>query len=167
MKHRLLIEKIPKKLPKELKAVAGNDKKDDFKQERMLGGVAAIPIANTSDELADVDFLGYGDFATFLRIQDTFSHFSAIVLRGVSKKKEEQTAEMVRGKVIPNWLAVFGAPRIIVVDKDSRFTVGDFPRVLYRPLYSFANANYAPSSKFRGIWTSTRTFFRTIIDRII
>ena len=89
-----------------------------------MGGVAAIPIANTSDELADVDFLGYGDFATFLRIQDTFSHFSAIVLRGVSKKKEEQTAEMVRGKVIPNWLAVFGAPRIIVVDKDSRFIGG-------------------------------------------
>ena len=35
------------------------------------------------------------------------------------KEKEEQTAEMPRGGVISNWLSVFGAPGVIVVDKDS------------------------------------------------
>ena len=68
-----------------------------------------------------MDFPDYGDFATFLRILDTFSRFSAIIFTGANKK-EEQAAEMVREKAIENWSAVFGAPGIIVVDKDSRLT---------------------------------------------
>ena len=39
-KHHLRMAKIPKKLVRELKAGAENDKKDDFKQERMFAAVA-------------------------------------------------------------------------------------------------------------------------------
>ena len=99
--------------------------KGGFKQEMMFGRVAKIPIANTSDELAEMDFANYGDFAAFLRIQGDFvSLFSAIISMG-AQKKEAHAAEMVRGKVVPNWLAVFGAPGIIVADKDSEFIGGD------------------------------------------
>ena len=104
-----------------------------------------------------MDFVDYGDFAAFLNIQDTLSRFSAIILMG-SKKNEEQTAEMVRGEAISNWMAMFGAPGIIVVDKDSRFVGGDFPRILRQPQYSSENSDPAPSSEFRGNGTSTRTF---------
>ena len=96
-------------------------KKDDFEQERLNGRVAKILIASTFSELVEMDFVGYGDFATFLHIQDTFSRFSAIVFMGV-KKKEGETAEMIRRGVISYCLSVFGAPRIMVEDKDSRFT---------------------------------------------
>ena len=53
-----------------------------------LGGVAKSLIANTFSELAETDFVDYGDFATFLRIRDTFSRFSVIVFIGTKKKEE-------------------------------------------------------------------------------
>ena len=58
-----------------------------------------------------MDFADYGDFSTFLQMQETFSRFSAINFT-VAKRKGGQTAEMVRGEVIASWLAVFGAPGI-------------------------------------------------------
>ena len=41
----------------------------------MFVGVAKIPIANTFNELVEMDFVDYGGYATFLHIQDTFSRF--------------------------------------------------------------------------------------------
>ena len=73
------------------------------------------------------------------------------------EKKVEQTPEMVRAEAISNWRAVFAPPEIIDVYEDSRF-VGGFPKNFYNPRYSCANSNPAPSSKFRGDGTSTRTF---------
>ena len=62
-----------------LKEIAENGKKKAiFKQERVFGRSATIPIAIAFSELAEMDFVGYGDLATFLRIRDTFSRFSAI-----------------------------------------------------------------------------------------
>ena len=52
--------------------MADNDKKDDFKHERMFGRVAKTPIANTFGELVEMDFVDYGDHATFLHIQGAF-----------------------------------------------------------------------------------------------
>ena len=57
----------------------GNDKKDEFKQERMFGRVAKIPVSDTFDELVEVDFADYGGYATFLHIQDTFSRFPFVI----------------------------------------------------------------------------------------
>ena len=74
-------------------------------------------------ELAEMDFADYGDFATFVRIRGNF-HVSRLLLLWGGTKKEGRVAEMVLANVMPNWLAVFGAPRIIVVDKDSRFIGG-------------------------------------------
>ena len=71
----------------------------------MFGRVAKIPIANTFSGLVEMDFADYGDHATFLYIQDTFSRFSVIAFIG-TKKLEEQTAEMVRETMISNWIAV-------------------------------------------------------------
>ena len=42
----------------------------EFKQERMLRGVAMILILQTADELAEMDFVQYVDLATFLHLQD-------------------------------------------------------------------------------------------------
>ena len=72
LKHYLLSVKTPKKLHRELNAITGNDKRAISKQERMFGTVAKIPIGNTFIELVEMDFVNYGDFATFLRIRNTF-----------------------------------------------------------------------------------------------
>ena len=107
MKHHLFAAKIPKKLFKKIKELGDNDKKDEFKQERMFGMVAKILIANTLNGLVAMDFVGYGDYSTFLHIRDTFSRFSAIIFLG-DKKKGEQTAEMVKESVISEWIPFFG-----------------------------------------------------------
>ena len=85
----LVFGKNPKEtFRRELKIIAENDKKKgDFEQGRMFGRVAEILIANTSSELVEMDFAGYGDFATSLRIQDAFSCFSVIVFMGTKKNK--------------------------------------------------------------------------------
>ena len=64
-----------------------------------------------------------------------------------TKKRGEQTAGMVREAVISNWLAVFGAPEILIVDKDKKIHRGDIPRLLYRPQYSATNGYSRTSSK--------------------
>ena len=87
--------------------MADNDKKGDFKQERMFGRVAKIPIANTFIELVEMDFADYGIHAAFLHIQDTFSSFSVVIFMG-TKKKEEQTAEMVKERAISERIAFSG-----------------------------------------------------------
>ena len=64
--------KITKKLFRDPDSIAGYGKEGDSKQDRILGRSAKIPIANTFSELVEMDFADYGDFASFLRIQDTF-----------------------------------------------------------------------------------------------
>ena len=91
----------------------------------MFGRVAKIPIANAFSELVEMDFVGYGDLATSLHIQDAFSRFSAIAFLG-TKRNEEQTAEMAKESAISDRVAVLGAPEIMMVGIDSRFTGGDF-----------------------------------------
>ena len=45
----------------------------------MLGRVAEIPIANAFSELVEIDFVDYGDYASFLHIRDIFSRFPLVV----------------------------------------------------------------------------------------
>ena len=82
--------------------------------------VTKIPIDNTFNELVEMGRADYGGYAAFLHIQDAFSRFSVSVLWG--KEKGGQTAEMVLESVMSHWLAVFGEPGIIAVDKDMGFT---------------------------------------------
>ena len=91
--------KNSEKLFKKIKELAYNDKKDEFKQERMFGRGAKIPISNTFNELVEMDFVDYGDRAAFLHIRDAFSRSPVIIFLG-AKKKEEQTAEMAKENVI-------------------------------------------------------------------
>ena len=55
----------------------------------MLGRVAEIPIANAFSELVEIDFVGYGDYAAFLQIQDTFSRFSEVVFVWAKKRTDK------------------------------------------------------------------------------
>ena len=136
-----------------------------FIQERMFGRLSKIPTANTFNESVGMDSVDYGDFPTSLHIQDTFSRFSAIIFTG-AKKKEEQTSEMARGKVIPSCLAVCGAPEIIVVGKDSEFTgeiVQDFCTCRNIVLETVIPGHH----QSLGATERRRGHFRTIIDHII
>ena len=57
------------------------------------------------------------------RISTHSGHFLTIFSSGIYRgaEKGEQTAEMVRGAVILIWLAAFGMPDILTVDKDMGF----------------------------------------------
>ena len=101
--------------------MAGNDKKGEFKQERMFGRVAKIHIANTSNELVEMDFVDYGGSCDLLAHPGHFFSFFGGDFLGA--KKLEETAEVVRETAISNWLAVFGAPGILVAGKEKRFIV--------------------------------------------
>ena len=117
----------------------------------MLGRVAKIPIVNTSDELVAMGFFIAGTWGLFCTFEILSHDFRRLRFLG-TKKKEEQTAEMVRVSAISNWMAVFGTPGIMV-GKDSRFigcVWGDFSGVLQRAYRSFPNGNSGESSEFRS-----------------
>ena len=104
--------KNSEKLFKEIKELAGSDKKGDFKQERMFGRVAKIPIANNFNELAEMDFVDYGGQATFLHIRDTCSRFPAITFTG-NKEKGRTNGRNGERNVISEWISFFfGTPEI-------------------------------------------------------
>ena len=82
------------------------------------------------------------------------------------KKKEAQTSEMARCDAISNWLTAFGAPEIMVADKDSGF-IGEF-------FQEFRDArNIIPQTVIPGHHQSLgaterrRGLFCTIIDHVI
>ena len=75
-------------------------KKGDFKQERMFGRAAKIPTANTSNELTEINFADYGDFATFLHIRATSPRFSEIVFTGPKKNKHRIWCEETRFQIV-------------------------------------------------------------------
>ena len=72
--------KIPK-IFRDIKELGDSDKKGEFKQERMFGRASKIPIPDKFNELVEMDFDDYGDYATFLHIRDTFSRFACIIFR--------------------------------------------------------------------------------------
>ena len=177
--------KTHKALSREINAIAENEK-HDFKQERMFGRSAKIPIANTFNEPSEMDFVDYGDLETFLRIRDTFPRFSALVFTGGwgggwggGGKERRGNRGNGKGDVLSNWLAVSGAPEIMVAGKDSRF-IGKVPqefcdarnvvlqtiipghhqslgaterrRGMFRPITDHAIGNKNPNSSSRKEW---------------
>ena len=83
---------------------SGEYKKDEFKRERVLACVAKIPIANTLNELVELDFVYYGYYAAFLHIMETSSRFPVAVFI-CTAEKGEQTSGMARETLISHWLA--------------------------------------------------------------
>ena len=81
-------------------------------------------------------------------------------------KKEDQTSEMVRESAIPNWLAVFGEPEIMVADKDAIF-IGEV-------FHEFCTARNIISQTvipghLQSVGETARRhgLFRTIIDHVV
>ena len=52
----IFYSKVAARLLLGVKILSGGDKKGEFKQERMFGMVAKYQIANTSNELVEMDF---------------------------------------------------------------------------------------------------------------
>ena len=153
------------KIFSEIKELADDGKKDEFKQERMFGRVAKIPISNTFNEQVGMGFAECGDYATFLHIQDTFSRFAVIIFPG-AKKKGEQTAEMVKGSAISYRVAIFGTPEILTAGKDSRF-IGKFPRD-FSPSRNIILQTAIPGHhQSLGSTERRRRLFRSIIDHVV
>ena len=98
--------------------------KEYSKQERMFGMVAKIPIANTFNELVEMDFVDYGDYSAFLRIQDTFF----AILRSSIYGGKEKDKNGGRGPRSGDFALVIGvwAPGVIVVGEDMGF-IGTAP----------------------------------------
>ena len=71
IKNAIFTAETPKKLFRGLEIMAGNREKGWFEQERMFGRASKIPIAKTLYELVEMGFVDYGEYAAFLRIQDT------------------------------------------------------------------------------------------------
>ena len=66
MKRHLFQLWIPKRLLRHLEILAGNGKKDDFKQGGNVAvGRKKIQMANTFSESVEMDFAYYGDYGNF------------------------------------------------------------------------------------------------------
>ena len=87
----------------------------------MFVRVAKIPIANTFNELVEMDFADYGGSCDIFAHPGYFSRFSAIVFFR-NEEKVRTNSGNGQGAMISNWVAVFGAPEILMMGKDKRFT---------------------------------------------
>ena len=63
-----------------------SDKKDEFIQEGMIGRVSKNPNARFFNDLVEMDFVDYVDYAEILQIQDNLSRFSVSVFAGAKRK---------------------------------------------------------------------------------
>ena len=86
LKHHLFMAENTKNLCKRPKDVSGNDKRAISNRKECLGWLRKMPIANTFNELVEMDFVDYGDFATVLQIRGTFPRLSAIIFTGAKRK---------------------------------------------------------------------------------
>ena len=90
--------KIAKGLFRGPNSTAGADKRAISNTNECLAGWE-IPIANTPNELAAMDFADYGDFATCLNIQDAFPRFSVIVFISAMKNEHRKRYEKMRFRI--------------------------------------------------------------------
>ena len=89
--------------------------------------VAQIPISKNHNGLAEMDFVNYGDEATFLHLQGACPKYYTISFTG-DKKKKDQTADKAARAVLANWISLFGTPGTILAAKASRFIGSWFSR---------------------------------------
>ena len=83
LKHYLFLVRATGGIsPHWIKSIAEMVRKTDFRQDRMFGRLAKIPIGNTFSGLSEMGFVDFGDLSTVLRIRDTFARFSAISFFG-------------------------------------------------------------------------------------
>ena len=88
-KHHLVMGKSKKELFKDPKSAAGAIK-GDFEHERMFGMVAKIPIANTANELVEMDFCGLWRFLHIPEHSGRFSRPPAIIFLGAKRRKNNR-----------------------------------------------------------------------------
>ena len=62
---------IPKKLSSAIRELFARDKKDESKKERVFRKMGKIHSSGISNDLADLDFVDYGDVSTFRHTQDS------------------------------------------------------------------------------------------------
>ena len=127
LKRHLFRPHIQTQLFKAISEICIQDKKAEFKKERLFRRVSKIHLSRTSNGVMEMDFVEDGGDATFPHLQDTFSRYSAISLIGTGEEKE-QTTEKAARDVLPNWVSFFGTPDISLADKDSMFTRVGFSR---------------------------------------
>ena len=96
--------RIPKELFKAIREISLNDKKDKFNHGGLFQRVDKIPISKTSNELAAVNFVYYGDGEDFHHIQYMFcAIFSDYFCR--CEKEKGQTAEKAAHAVLKKWIS--------------------------------------------------------------
>ena len=83
-----------------------------------------------------------------------------------TKKKEEQTSEMVRRNAISNWPEAFGSPGIAATDKDSRFN-GEVFRELRTSRNIIPQSVIPRHHQSLGATGLRQGLFRTIIDHLV
>ena len=84
-----------------------------------------------------IECVDIGGHANFPHIEDNSSQFSTIVFTG-SKKKEENTDEIIRDTMLANWIGIFWKTAIIITDNDGVYWKR-VPRFLYGSEYNIAD----------------------------
>ena len=116
-------------LIKPIRETYAGDKKDGFGQERLFRGVAKMPIYKSHSGLVEMDFVAYGDMATFLHLKDTFRDIQRLYLLVIGRRWRN-TAGKVVDVILTHWVRVFDTPDIIIADKGPRFTDAEVAQFL-------------------------------------
>ena len=141
LKHHLFNAHIPKKSFKSVCELCIQDRKDEFKQERLLQRVSEIHIPRTFTGLVEMDIVDGredGGISTHPRyISNVLCDF---LFFGEEKEKGAQCGK-IGAKCVKNAISFFGTPDTSLADKDARFAGADFHDVaqiatsIYRMLF--------------------------------
>ena len=87
-KHHLFNANIPKELFNAISEIATDEKKDEFKKERIPGELRRY-LSKTPKELAGVNFVDVGGRGTCLRLQDFFAIPNYDIYGGIRKRRNK------------------------------------------------------------------------------
>ena len=117
-----------KKLFKRIRGIPWSIRKVNLRKKGLFRRVSKMHISKTFNDLAEMDFVDYGDGGVLFWIYNTISRYYYTITFIGAKKKKGPPSDKSAQSVLTNLISFGRTPDIILGDKDSRCVGPDFHR---------------------------------------
>ena len=120
---QLITANVPRKIYEAAREHCKKCDRTKLTGSRPLSRPAAFPMASDPFEVVFFDFVHLGevnDKSEFLHMIDAFARYSILARLKYNKNCDVGQSEAVCNAFITQWIAVFGAPKVVFIDPDTR-----------------------------------------------